>query len=227
MSEYTDAQNHALRFLTATRVDLQPCVWVQAENLAVGGEITHVWLTPGQAARLDNALAQGTACEFIDHTDNRLAVRPGELFTAFEVTRAATVERASASVRVVALTGRVREVRALLADAIAGQRRQVNTSLDTARVAAADLFERETGERRPMWRVIVTDSESPTGIAPVCTAEGEADLHLWANFGNGIERVIDGVWDCCPDPQFDTYSTVLAPYLVALLNADRGAGEQS
>ncbi|MCX5562763.1 hypothetical protein [Streptomyces sp. NBC_00038] len=101
-----------------------------------------------------------------------------------------------------------------------------NETLVKAREAAAGMFEVEAGERRPMWRVIITDSESPTGVALVCTAEGDDDLHLWANFGNGIERVVDGVWDCCPDTQFDTYSTVLAEYLVELLNADTEAGEQ-
>lgn len=107
------------------------------------------------------------------------------------------------------------------------EQRPVNDRLAKARAAAAAMFEIEAGERRPMWRVIITDSESPTGIAPVCTAKGDDDLHLWANFGDGIERVEDGVWDCCPDPQFDTYSTVLAAYLVELLNADTEAGEQS
>lgn len=102
----------------------------------------------------------------------------------------------------------------------------VNDTLVKARELAAAMFEVEAGERRPMWRVIITDSESPTGVAPVCTAEGDDDLHLWANLGNGIERVVDGVWDCCPDPRFDTYSTVLAAYLVELLNADTQAGEQ-
>ena len=105
--------------------------------------------------------------------------------------------------------------------------RPVNETLVTAREAAADMFEAEVGERRPMWRVIVTDSESPTGIAPVCNAEGDADLHLWADLGRGFARVDDGVWDCCPTPQVETYSTVLAAYLVELLNADAEASEKS
>lgn len=113
------------------------------------------------------------------------------------------------------------------ADAVAwAEDRPVNGALLQAREAAAVMLAADTGERRPMWRVIITDSESPTGVAPVCVAEGDADKHLWANFGHGIERVNDGVWDCCPDPQFDTYSTILAEYLVELLNADTGAGEQ-
>lgn len=102
-----------------------------------------------------------------------------------------------------------------------------NETLARARADARELLLDEVGEHRPMWRVIITDSESPTGVAPVCTAEGDDDLHLWANFGHGIERVNDGVWDCCPTSQFDTYSTILAPYLVELLNADAEAGESA
>lgn len=105
--------------------------------------------------------------------------------------------------------------------------RPVNETLVKAREAAAAVFEAETDGRRPMWRVIITDSESPTGVAPVCTAEGDDDLHLWANFGHGIERVNDGVWDCCPWPQIETDSPAVAEYLVELLNADADASEKS
>ncbi|MFD9212053.1 hypothetical protein ACFVY9_02835 [Streptomyces sp. NPDC059544] len=101
--------------------------------------------------------------------------------------------------------------------------RPVNETLVAAQAQARRLFEAEAGERRPMWRVIITDSESPTGFAPVCTADGDADLHLWADLGNGFGRVDDGVWDCCPSLQVETYSTTLAAYLVELLNADSEA----
>lgn len=106
------------------------------------------------------------------------------------------------------------------------EQRPVNVTLTKAREAAAAMFEVEAGGPRPQWRVVITDSESPTGIAPVCAAEGDDDLHLWANFGDGVVRVDDGVWDCCPAPQFDTYSTVLAAYLVELLNADMAHGAE-
>jgi CheY-like chemotaxis protein len=227
VSAYTDAQDHSLRFLATMGGGDVPFVWVQAENLALGGEITNVWLTTDQGRDLDRALAQGADCRLVDHTGDVLRVRAGADFTVFEVARTANEDEESATVPVVALTARIREVRALLAEAAdkaAGLQRPTNQPLAAARVAAEDMFEVETGERRPMWRVIITDSESPTGIAPVCTAEGDVDLHLWANFGHGIERVNDGVWDCCPTPQFDTYSTVLAAYLVELLNADTAAG---
>ena len=123
--------------------------------------------------------------------------------------------------------GAERLIDRIAAEAVAhAEGRPVNTSLLQAREAAAGMFEAEAGERRPLWRVIITDSESPTGVAPVCTAEGDDDLHLWADLGHGFGRVNDGVWDCCPDPQFDTYSTTLAAYLVELLNADTEAEEK-
>lgn len=105
------------------------------------------------------------------------------------------------------------------------ERHPVNETLATAREAAAEMFEVEVGERRPMWRVIYTDSESPTGVALVCTAEGADDEHHLIDDGpNGPTRDKAGVYDCCPGTQFETYSTVLAPYLVELLNADTPAG---
>ncbi|MFF9088601.1 hypothetical protein ACF1BE_19655 [Streptomyces sp. NPDC014991] len=98
--------------------------------------------------------------------------------------------------------------------------RPVNETLLKAREAAADLFESEAGERRPMWRVVITDSESPTGIAPVCTATGDNDEHAKFDHIGRPMRDVEGVYGCCPDPVVETYSTVLAAYLVELLNAD-------
>ena len=103
------------------------------------------------------------------------------------------------------------------------EQRPMNDTLAKAREAAAALFEVEAGERRPMWRVIYTDSESPTGVAPVCTAEGVDDEHhVIADHPSGPMRDEDGVYDCCPTPQIETYSPILAAYLVELLNADTG-----
>lgn len=231
MSAYIDAQDHSLRFLTSTAYDTA-YVWVQAENLAIGGAITNVWLTLDQARKLDESLAQGVGIELVDHTDDMLVVRTADDFTVFEVTRAARDGEGAETVRVVALTARIREVRALLAeaaDSAAGLQRPANSQLAEARVAAADMFEAEVGERRPMWRVIYTDSESPTGVALVCTAEGADDEHrvIVTDDGSGEPMRDDqGVYDCCPGTQFETYSTVLAAYLVELLNADSEAGEQ-
>lgn len=102
-----------------------------------------------------------------------------------------------------------------------------NETLAQARAAAAAVFEAEVGERRPMWRVVITDSESPTGVALVCTADGVDDEHhVIADYPGGPIRDDAGVYDCCPSTQFETYSTVVAAYLVELLNADTEAGEQ-
>lgn len=104
--------------------------------------------------------------------------------------------------------------------------RPVNETLVKARDAAADMFEVEVGERRPMWRVVITDSESPTGIAPVCTAEGDRDEHDEVDDGTGPMRDEHGVYGCCPTPWIDTFLPTTAAYLVELLNADAEAGEQ-
>ncbi|NJP71935.1 hypothetical protein HCJ99_13840 [Streptomyces sp. C1-2] len=82
-----------------------------------------------------------------------------------------------------------------------------------------------TGNRRPKWRVIITDSESPTGIAPVCTGERSDALHTIPDFPGGPKRDDEGVYDCCPWPQIETGSTVMAAYLVELLNADTEGGD--
>lgn len=72
------------------------------------------------------------------------------------------------------------------------------------------------------WRVIITDSESPTGVAPVCTGEQSDALHMIDDYPGGPKRDEDGVYGCCPWPQFDTYSEATAAYVVELLNADAG-----
>jgi hypothetical protein len=90
--------------------------------------------------------------------------------------------------------------------------------LAAARTAAAEILRQDTGEDHPRWRVVITDSESPTGIAPVCAAPGDA--HTIADYPGGPIRDEDGVYDCCPEPHIDTYCEPIAVYLVALLNAD-------
>ncbi|HJS47204.1 MAG TPA: hypothetical protein VFF37_05775 [Streptomyces sp.] len=99
----------------------------------------------------------------------------------------------------------------------------MNETLAKARATAAEMLLTATGEPRPTWRVIITDSESPTGIAPVCTAEGGDALHMILDYPGGPMRDEEGVYDCCPWPQVDTYSTAFAAYLVELLNADAEA----
>lgn len=60
------------------------------------------------------------------------------------------------------------------------------------------------------WRVIITDTESLTGVAPVCGSsehdrEGEGLLAAW-------------VLDCCPHPHIETWSEEYAASIVEMLN---------
>jgi len=92
----------------------------------------------------------------------------------------------------------------------------VNENLAKARTAA------RADQPAPTWRLIITDSESPSGLAPVCSGERSDALHMIDDYPGGPQRDEDGVYDCCPYPQIETYSTVWAEYLVELLNADAG-----
>ncbi len=83
----------------------------------------------------------------------------------------------------------------------------------------AALHDLATGTQ---WRVIATDSESLTGLAPVCTADRR--LHEIPDYPGGPKYDDEGVYDCCPWPQVETYSVAVAAYLVALLNADAAKG---
>ncbi|MFL6145599.1 MAG: hypothetical protein ACJ72N_27525 [Labedaea sp.] len=64
------------------------------------------------------------------------------------------------------------------------------------------------------WRVILTDSESLTGVAPVCSEqrnpEGPHCVTDW--------RVdLDGVFDCCPHPHIECWSETMAARIAELL----------
>lgn len=63
------------------------------------------------------------------------------------------------------------------------------------------------------WRTVITDSESLTGYAPVCTVPHPAIPEA------GVEHDDTGVYDCC-DSIVETFSEGMAAYVVALLNAD-------
>lgn len=100
--------------------------------------------------------------------------------------------------------------------------RPVNEVLAKARADVAAMVEPDTAGQPQRWRVVITDSESPTGVALVCTGDRSNALHMIDDYPGGPVRDEDGVYDCCPWPQFDTYSAPLAVYLVELLNADAG-----
>lgn len=113
---HTDAHNHRLMFLTATDAKNRPYVWLQADNLAIGGANVNVWLPLEQASALDRALDAGFAFEFTDHTGDTLTAERDTPWTSFTLTRNADDEPAAA-VRVVVLTARLSELRAGIKDA--------------------------------------------------------------------------------------------------------------
>ncbi|MCX4969360.1 hypothetical protein OHA98_41785 [Streptomyces sp. NBC_00654] len=89
--------------------------------------------------------------------------------------------------------------------------------LPNARRAAAECLREYDLDGLPEWRLAADDDTGrtePRCIAPVCPDPEH-------------ERVDASVYSCCPGPVVEVGDRVLAEYLVALLNDDRGAGEQS
>jgi hypothetical protein len=54
------------------------------------------------------------------------------------------------------------------------------------------------------WRVILTDSESFTGVAPECPMVPQVHAKGW-------------VYDCCPGPQLELWSEARAAQVAQLL----------
>src|SRR5690606_30947475 len=88
-----------------------------AENLT-GRTVTatSVWLRPEQAATLCRHLAAGTRYETLDHTGDKLIVRPG-VETVVEVIRRPDAGEASATVRVRVPSDRLSDLRTAVAAA--------------------------------------------------------------------------------------------------------------
>lgn len=68
-----------------------------------------------------------------------------------------------------------------------------------------------------MWRVIVTDSEGPTGIAPVCPDQDDPKRGHASPF-DGEPSAADWVFDCCPQPHIECHSATVAAEVVRMLN---------
>jgi nanoRNase/pAp phosphatase (c-di-AMP/oligoRNAs hydrolase) len=58
------------------------------------------------------------------------------------------------------------------------------------------------------WRVVITDTESLTGVAPVCER---------ATIGAGHHPA--WVYDCCPFPQIETWSEATATQVAEIFTA--------
>jgi len=71
---------------------------------------------------------------------------------------------------------------------------------------------------RGAWRVILTDSESLTGVAPVCPATATNHL-IEDDDGAPLPGVHEaGVYDCCPDPHIECYDERLAQQVAEILS---------
>jgi hypothetical protein len=55
------------------------------------------------------------------------------------------------------------------------------------------------------WRVIITDTESMTGVAPVCEDPSHAEHASAAGYDAG-DAAPDAVFDCCPHPHIETWN---------------------
>ncbi len=64
------------------------------------------------------------------------------------------------------------------------------------------------------WRVIITDSESMTGVAPVC----EDPSHDPARHDDDPDGT--HVFNCCPGPHIETYDELSASIVAATLTAN-------
>jgi hypothetical protein len=66
------------------------------------------------------------------------------------------------------------------------------------------------------WRVIITDSKSLTGVAPVCPRQHDYEVH-----GVPDCAAVDthGVYGCCPHPQIETWGERDAKAIAFLLSA--------
>lgn len=67
------------------------------------------------------------------------------------------------------------------------------------------------------WRLIITDSESLSGVAPVCPSQNDVTLH---SSGDGYMTEVDelGVYDCCPGPHIECWNEPAAKMVVQALN---------
>ena len=116
---YTDAQNNLLTVhRSATDASGTPYVWIEAEDLAIGGHLVSVWLPIGQGAALERALHAGAAFQFTDHTGDMLRAEPAEPWTPITLTRNPGDDEPGA-VRVVILSSRLPELRAAIRAVVA------------------------------------------------------------------------------------------------------------
>lgn len=99
----------------------------------------------------------------------------------------------------------------------------MTADLAKLRDSILDRARRDNPDQPLRWRQITTDTYCPTGVALECTAPRTGETHVIADYPGGPQADEEGVYDCCPTLQFETFSEVVAEYLVALLNRDAEA----
>jgi hypothetical protein len=71
------------------------------------------------------------------------------------------------------------------------------------------------------WRVIITDTESLTGVAPVCPEQDDPEGRHRILDEHADMQSLDGVFDCCPHPHIETWSeTAAVTVAIELTHAD-------
>lgn len=137
---YTDGHGHRIQLLTAYDIGNRPYVWVEAEDLAIGGAYASMWLTIEQVALMGDALDTRTSASFTDHTGDFLVIEPGDPHTVITVTRDPGDDDPGV-VRVVVLTVRLPELRAALrATAERAQQRTAPAALSPTLAALRDII---------------------------------------------------------------------------------------
>lgn len=93
--------------------------------------------------------------------------------------------------------------------------------LTALRSAALRLLTQGQAKPATTWRLVLTDTESLTGVGLVCTDPAHPGID-----DIGCEYDEFGVYDCCP-MVIETWHEKVAAYLVALLNGDAEAARPS
>jgi hypothetical protein len=93
------------------------------------------------------------------------------------------------------------------------------TDLTALRTATLRLLTQGQAKAATTWRLVLTDTESLTGVGLVCTDPAHPGID-----DIGCEYDEMGVYDCCP-MVIETWHEKVATYLVALLNGDAATVE--
>lgn len=68
------------------------------------------------------------------------------------------------------------------------------------------------------WRIIFTDSEGLTGVAPVCPQQNDPKVHTLPDDLFDGEAGVSDVYDCCPEPHIECWTVAAAQKVLEALN---------